>query len=141
MSDSDFKKLKIVPSQPLPLQTKEEEANGGDGGSGDLTPPSVYEEKALLTRHEIEKQVLSKYGAVIAQDRKRPEGGDYSNGLAAHPILSKFQAFDGIDPKVAIVPGMSEDAAAKYLEYQLDYQARNELSNAKRRKFNPSPSR
>lgn len=122
---------------PISAPAKEEDDDEGGSGSGDMTPLSVYEEKGKLCRHQ-QEEFLKKFASVIAQDRQKPEG-DHGNPLAAHPILTQYQIFDGADPKVAVLPSANEDAALNYLEYQLEYQARKELGNAKRRKFNPSP--
>ena len=137
MAKKDFEDYQKRIRQSLQGQKQDEGDEGGDSGTGDMTPPSVYEEKGKICRHQ-QEDFLKKFASVIAQDRQRPEG-DHGNPLAAHPILSQYQIFDGADPKVAVLPSMNEDAALNYLEYQLDYQDRKELSNAKRRKFNPSP--
>lgn len=130
------KELEAYKKRVFPDRYDDDEG-GDEGGAGDMTPPAVYEEKGKLCRHQ-QEDFLKQFGSVLAQDRQKPEG-EHGNPLAAHPILSQYQIFDGADPKVSVVPSSNEDAALNYLEYQLDYQARKELGNAKRRKFNPSP--
>lgn len=143
----------MYPNQDVIKQDDSEGSVGGSGGSGEIKfrdflstkqdPLSPAAKKQKLTEHanQVRKNLLKakevrenrKLNTNLNQNSEQYLSGGNNNKseYKSHPILSKKQQFDGIDPKINLSPvlNVAETNEEKKAELKYQQQLTNELAS------------
>jgi len=119
-------------------------STGAAGSTGPLVDLSAFgltgTAEYLLAK--LIREGEAKFGIVPFTEEKKEFSGDKpGKGPARHPLLSKSQRFDGVDPKLNALPTENSEAKREFdlrLQHQLQLKSENKLQNSSAPTFKPA---